>query len=53
MSFIQLLYGIIDKQETTKLPISKNYATGEYFSRSPHIDNINDSKQQNEAINLI
>ena len=53
MSFIQLLYGIIDKQETTKLPISKNYATGEYFSRSPHIDNINDSKQQNEGINLI
>ena len=53
MSFIQLPYGIIDKQETTKLPISKNYSTGEYFSRLPHVDKINDPQQQNEAINLV
>ena len=51
MSFIQLPYGVIEKNETAKLPVSINYATGEYFNRLPHIDNINDSKQQNEDIN--
>ena len=53
MSFIQLPYGLIEKDETVTLPLSKNYATGEYFKRLPHIDNINDPKQQNEAIKLI
>ena len=53
MSFIQLPYGVIEKNETAKLPVSKNYATGQYFNRLPHIDKINDPKQQNEAISLI
>ena len=53
MSFIQLPYGPIEKEETVKLPLGKNYATGEYFKRLPHIDNIDDPKQQNEAIKLI
>ena len=35
------------------MPLSKNYAIGEYFKRLPYIDNINDPKRQNEAINLI
>ena len=53
MSFIQLPYGLVENDETVKLPLSKNYATGEYFKRLSHIDNINDPKQQNEAIKLI
>ena len=53
MSFIQLPYGLVENDETVKLPLNKNYATGELFKRLPHIDNINDPKQQNEAIKLI
>ena len=52
MSFIQLPYGLVENDETVTLPLSKNYETGEYFKSLPYIDNINDPKQQNEAINL-
>ena len=52
-SFIQLPFGLIETEKTVKLPLSKNYATAEYYKRLPHIDDINDQKKQNEAINLI
>lgn len=53
MSFIQLPYGLIEDEKTVTLPLSKNYATAKYYKQLPHIDNINDPKQQNEAIKLI
>ena len=53
MSFIQLPYGLIENEKTVTLPLSKNYATAEYYKQLPHIGNINDPKQQNEAIKLI
>ena len=52
-SFIQLPFGLIENEKTVKLPLSKNYATAEYYKRLPHFDDIDDPKKQNEAINLI
>ena len=52
-SFIQLPFGLIENEKTVQLPLSKNYATAEYYKRLPHIDDIEDQKKQNEAINLI
>ena len=44
-SFIQLPFGLIETEKTVKLPLSKNYATAEYYKRLPHIDDINDQKK--------
>ena len=52
-SFIQLPFGLIENEKTVQLPLSKNYATAEYYKRLPHIDDIENPKKQNEAINLI
>ena len=51
-SFSQLPFGLTENEKTVKLPLSKNYATVEYYKRLPHIDDIDDPKKRNEAINL-
>lgn len=52
-SYIQWPYGVIDKEPKLNIGLPKNYATRECFSRLPNIDNIDDTKAQNEAVNLI
>ena len=46
-SYIQLPYGVVNKEPTFQLSNSKNYETSRYFRRLPYIDDLNTPKVQN------
>ena len=41
------------KKKKKKLDLPKNYVASDYIKRFPYRDNANDSKLQNEAINIV
>lgn len=52
-SYIQLPYGVVDRESTMQMSNPKDYETSRYLNRLPYIDNLQSPKVQNEVINLI
>ena len=53
MSYIQLLYGIVNKEKQIKFNLPKNYSASQYIKRLPYLSNTNDPAFQNSIIDTL
>ena len=53
MSYIQLLYGVVNKEKQTKLTLPKNCGASQYFNRLHYLSNTNDPVFQNSIIDTL
>ena len=52
-SYIQLPYGVVDRESTMQMNNPKDFETSRYLKRLPYLDDVNSPKVQNEVLNLI
>ena len=53
MSYIQLLYGVVNKEKQAKLTLPKNYGASQYFNRLHYLSDTNDPAFQNSIIDTL
>ena len=53
MSYIQLPYGVVDKEKQMKLDLPRNYGAAQYFKQLPYLSDTNNPTFQNLVINTL
>ena len=53
MSYIQLPYGVVNKEKQIKLNLPKNYGASQYFNKLPYLSNTGDPAFQNSIIDTL
>ena len=53
MFYIQLLYGVVNKEKQIKLNLPNYYGASQYFNRLPYLSNTNDPAFQNSIIDTL
>ena len=53
MSYIQLLYGAVNKEKQVKLNLPKNCGVSKYFNKLPYLSNTNDPPFQNSIVDTL
>ena len=50
MSYIQLPYGVVNKEKQVKLNLPKKYGVSQYFNKLPYLLNTNDLAFQKSIV---
>ena len=53
MSFIQLPFGVVNKEKQIKLDLPRNYGAAQYFKQLPYLSDTNNPTFQNLVINTL
>ena len=53
MSYIQLPYGVVNKEKQAKLNLPKKYGTNQCFNKLPYLQNTNDPVFQNAIVDTL
>ena len=53
MTYIQLPYGVANKEKQIKLNLPKNYGASQYFNKLPYLSNTCDPAFQNSIIGTL